>query len=254
MFYFQSRYFKHNVEKAVEKEISLFNPACRFNIPQFAMLPLKTFEKMTDAKKSLTLSLQIDSLEGTQFANELRFLRIIHSISDFILSKSLEEETAEKNLKYFFGAFYIKCRTEFLKKYPVKNIDWDTKASKLIHTLPKWRKTDDPTPPSTNSNRYATDLINRVKSGKLKISGQEAKDEFENLAKVEKPQNPKPTSSEKKRHPQSSSSNNNFNNRKVVKAKRLNGNPNNHQKHPKHRQPPPAPPSLDLQQAANLIN
>lgn len=254
MFYFQSRYFKHNVQEAVKKDITLFNPTCRFNIPQFALLPLKTFEKMTDAKKSLVLCLQIESLEGTQFANELRFLKILFLISEFLETKSFDTEQKNLLLKSFFGAFYIKCRTEFLKAYSVKDINWDSKKGKLVHTLPKWRKSDDPIPPSSN-NRYATDLINRVKAGKEKIAGQAAKTEFDQLSTLKSINQKQSTNFEHKKRPTtqefSSSSKSKPDKRKIVKAKRQNSNQRNNSKPPNQNQPPPP---INVQKAKDLIN
>lgn len=182
VFYFQSRYFAQNVQGAVNNSVALFNPKVNFNVPQFQLLPLKTLNNLGKLKEQFALSYQSETLIGSQFAIELRLLRIIDRITTEINRLISDEEDRKSTFLYFFATLYTKARTEFFKNFNVKKIDWSNRISKSIVTLPKWRK-ENCEPPKSSINKYVAKSCEIMLRTNCVISAETAKTEFDSWLK-----------------------------------------------------------------------
>jgi hypothetical protein len=160
MNYFQVRYFVNNVEKAKQHKVELFNPRLNFNIPQFQLLPQKKLTEVTDIKQWMIRRVQSAAREGSQFTGEFLLLRII----DNIFNNIRQGTTADGDFKHHFALHYLKAQLEFVKMYPIKKINWESKASKLIDTVPTWRKAEVQEIPTNYKNYYGRQLTERVKA------------------------------------------------------------------------------------------
>ncbi|CAL8101378.1 unnamed protein product [Orchesella dallaii] len=180
--YFQKRYFEKNTMEASDRDIPLFSPIARFNVPQYQHIPLATIEKLTEDRKIFAVSTQYKFLLGNQFSMENQLLQIWHEITTYISSMNeiKTKDQIQQETHYFYLTFFLTCKTEFFKKYRMRNIDWDKKEDKVKPSLPRWRK-ENLTAPNNMSNRYSAALVKGIEEGRQAINANTAISNFTNL-------------------------------------------------------------------------
>jgi hypothetical protein len=78
---------------------------------------------------------------------------------------------------YHFAVAMTKSKVEFGLEYNTKIIDWDSKKSKIITTLPKWRK-DKSDPPTQFQSVYAKNINAKLEAGE-KLTAASVKKDFD---------------------------------------------------------------------------
>jgi hypothetical protein len=188
-YYFQSRYFEFHVKEANNEAVALFNPKIYFNIPQFQLMPLKSLDFFNQSKETFVLAYQSEAVSGSEFAIQLRLLRIITRITNDITSEAsrlvVDVEERKNTILYHFSRLYTIARLAFIKKFKLKKINWSERTSKCRQTLPQWRKTDEDNPPKTNNNKFMAEACKQVQDN-IEITGSQARENFQNWQKTEK--------------------------------------------------------------------
>lgn len=167
--YFQCRYSALNINAAVQNDVCLFSPFIHFKIPQFELLPEKYYKESKEAKELFVKAIQLNAVNGISFTIELILLRIYKEILLHVRTVVLAEAAQKQTMQQFFLSFYKAAQTNFHQKFKIKNIDWNTKESRVKDGMPRWRKmgTD---PPAVRTSRYVKELTKKVNEGKVKIT------------------------------------------------------------------------------------
>lgn len=179
MDYFQTKYFKNNVDGAIENGKHLFNPKTNFNIPQFKYMPEKVLETMTKLKEEYATNLQKEASRGTLFTLQLIILRILQKIARFVKEEVNDETEIQKRIELTLATTYFIALTEFPKAKKVHVIDWTSYSSKTTHAVPGWRKTDSNLLPPEFPNRLASNAVEKINQQTLKLTGNAIKKEID---------------------------------------------------------------------------
>lgn len=161
--YFQTAYFLKNVQEAVKRDITLFNPKVEFFIPGYINLPMFYFDQLYSQKRDMVLALQTSAARSALFAAERYLVLAID-----MLARDLGESDKSK-VRYELTVLFEVSRKNFKSSFKMKDINWDEKKGRVHGSLPKWRKVDNATPPQVK-NKYAEKLASSVVLGKLKLS------------------------------------------------------------------------------------
>ncbi len=161
--YFQTSYFIRNMQEAVSRDITLFNPNLNFFIPGYTNLPLFYFKKLKSHKTDLVLALQTDAARAALFSAERYLLLAIDK-----LSHDLGENMPNVG-RYELAVLFEASRKNFKNCFKIKNFNWDEKKGMVHESFTHWRKQANPVPPEVK-NKYAEKLASSVKTGKLKLS------------------------------------------------------------------------------------
>lgn len=265
MFYFQTRNFYNNIVEATAAEKSVFNVNQRPFMPAFKFTPESDLRKVTAIKNSFAMQIQGVHSQSAQFISEFLLIRAASIIMNEVKGKVGTTGDVTTETKAHLNILFFKCKIEFVGKFKLKNVDWSTYKSKVHHTEPKWRK-EEISPPTDMENRYAAQLIARVKRGNESFEPASVKSDFENFlqAGVRTVTNAKTKTQQQRQNPQSrppSSSSKKFNQaptttpanfggqRKIMQAQRKRKQP------PKHQQSTPLADEEDtLPDLPSLLN
>lgn len=176
--YFQSRYFCKNAKEALDANYALTKVHTNLQCPQYNQMPLKVFTDVAAQKESLALALQTTFTLGQAFVCELNLLRIYDAISNEVTTHVNNDDETEQNTDYFFLSHYVAARTNFMKQYKIKVIDWTAKPKKNPESLPIWRRKENGSPPKFRENRYAESLVKKIHNGKADLSAVNVLKEF----------------------------------------------------------------------------
>jgi len=75
-----------------------------------------------------------------------------------------------EDIVYFYTLFYDVSNINFAKKYPQKNIDWESRAkfNKIKLSVSKWRS-QGLEPPKNMKNRFANELTKAISEGNINV-------------------------------------------------------------------------------------
>jgi len=122
------------------------------------------------------MDIQKTAFDGTRFQCELILSRIYLCILEFL--QTIKGNKDEKNIfMHILAISYFKGKVEFFKKYPMKNIDWTSRETKVRHVVPSWRQSDsDPAPPT--HSHLAQAIMFRIDNGFESLEGTAVKVEL----------------------------------------------------------------------------
>lgn len=179
--YFQSRYFCKNSKGALDNNYALSSVHVNIQVPQYNQMPMKVFKNVVDQKDSLSLAMQVEYLNGQQFVCELNLLRVFDIIHTEVSAQVNGITEVGDHTNYFFLTHYVATKTNFMKEYRMKIIDWSAKPKKNKMLLPLWRRKEGGSPPKYRENRYALKLIQSVKDGKTALDKTSVLQKFDEL-------------------------------------------------------------------------
>lgn len=209
--YFQSRYFCKNTKGAIDSNYAMASVHVNFQVPQYNQMPEKVFKDTVHHKDVICLAMQTNYCEGQLFVCELNLLRVYDFIITEVKTHVNTDAEVEKHTEYFFLTHYVASKTNFIKNYNIKVIDWTQKPRKNKILLPFWRKKEGGSPPKFRENRYASALMKVINEGKAKLDSVNVLKEFANCPPQKIKKKPTPNISQKQEggnvnHPQKSSS------------------------------------------------
>jgi hypothetical protein len=177
MSYFQLEYFHKNVADATLAKIALFNPSCNFHFPQFQLWPEFELNRVKEAKQAFANIIQGLSVKASKFQMELILIRIAKAILNFMTDYKVNESMKKIVFPKIFSIGYFIAKMEFSMVYPIKNVNWKERESKIRLTLPSWRKLNSP-PPTKAYNNYAYDISRKIAKGEVNFSGESVELEY----------------------------------------------------------------------------
>jgi len=171
--YFQSKYFKNNMEGANAESKCVFNPKTNFWVPNFDLLPELALENLTDLKKDFVLNTQSQASTATLFVLDLMILRSIKCILSFIKYelKITDVNQIDMSFKYLLATSYQVGKNAFLLSKDIKCMDWKTYESKVKHTEPSWRRAEQPHLPSEKPCCFGNNFLQKLSSNTVEFSG-----------------------------------------------------------------------------------
>lgn len=177
MTYFQLRYFHTNLQGANQKTKAVIAIQAKLSIPNFKDLPIQILNKMTEDKRACAISLQENAMQGSSFMCELLKLRTGSLIREEVKGSSNDQVLVGTEIQSYFNYHFTKAKTEFMKEYPAKDINWEMYQDKIRHVEPSWRYKDTPIP--ITRNMYANEIEHKLSSGKETMNPKTVGEDYE---------------------------------------------------------------------------
>lgn len=177
MCFFQTRNFYHNMISATAHGKSVINVNQKPFMPAFQFTPLVNLKKVTDIKTSFAMQLQGVHSESAEFIGEFLVIRAAKLIQTEVKKFLTDLDQIKEETQGQLDIIFYRSKMEFVRKFSIKNIDWDKYESKAKHTEPNWRKKNEAVPTEVQ-NKYASELIKRVRKGEDSIDTSAVKKDY----------------------------------------------------------------------------